>query len=521
MATTQTTQATQTTPTTTATQVTTSSAAPSRTAIVGRADVATFVDLVARADLNVTVIEGWAADQAPMNWIPNLPQGRYRLVAVGANTASGAIYAISDNFTILEGSDKSCIVGGAVATTKSSTTSAAAISKAPVTSPSNSSNSTGTAVGADAATKKSGISGGAIAGIVIAILAVVIIAAIIFFIMRRRKANAAGKTYNGRAIGAPSHFRKGSNRFSKFALTALGRNKTSPGVGVGSGIAGGTAAFGATTHASLPSDGTHSSAFDAEKGVPTYPPSSRRMSGVSNENPFETAPSTPVDEKFHEPLGGAAFAGAGAAALTTPPRNYNNRPLLPPTHIPTSIPTTPSERNSDAFYDTNGNLQPERDMHLSVNTTPARLPPHDDPLTPATMNFSAVHGAAQDFPSPPPVPIGLGHKKQKSTSSTTSASDLPYAAPVPPSPAARPLPPVSYGSPGSPRPVERKGSLRRKPVPKLLDDESSSPRSGGSSDDNHNNSSNNHSDHFGLNAALSGLDGGFQLIPDPPLEQKD
>lgn len=259
-----------------------------------------------------------------------------------------------------------------------------------------------------------------------------------------------------------------------------------------------------------------------------------------SENPFETAPSTPIDEKTPEGLDAAALTAATAAAartITPPGRAATGaNPRFPPPHHPGSLPQSAAATDRDS-----SSLHADSDLAYRQGPDVGPRPQASIPGTPATPG--PMYQA--DTPTHLMAAYAPGHKSERSTSSAldgmlVDAPAVPNATPqrLPPVSSLEQnssnLPPSSFNAvpttatPSSPKGPERKTSLRRKPVPKLLDGEDAAAAKDPSpSHSSHGSlsSSNNHArgDQFGLALDTADFNRGlnFQLIPDPPLPQND
>lgn len=459
---------------------------------------ARFIHLESRATYNESVVKGQPAHIA-YPWKVNLPQGRYRLFGIVNNPQRST--AFSEPFTVVEGADTSCI-------------NAKDISAAPVASdaqPSQTQSGASSAetAGQEAATGKKGISGGGIAGIVIGILAALVLAAIAFICFRRAQRDRPARSSGGSRKAEPKtplrnliSKPRGKSMAGGMALASLGR--------------------GGMTHAN--------DASSAELGEKPYLGGgafARHSTRDTSDDPFQTAPSTPIEEKM---MAGTPSSSFGSTAPMGTPRQDNyDVPVLPmrnaslaqrdasfsemqsPSH---SIPLANQQAS---------NLPYERDEVSTYGRkstpTPVRLPaaplapslPGSQPTTPNT--------ALTNIPS---TPGASGRSPASHTSHPSSSSILDSAqSHVPPSSY-----PPSSSTPSSPgRKVERKVSLRRKPVPRLEGETEAL-----SSDNGHELrpikiADGPAGDEFGLNAALAGAglnrNLSFKLMPDPPLEPRD
>lgn len=505
-------------------QTTTAAAQSQTTAQAGTTLVGRDQLLVGRANVNSSIVSNWQAN-VRYNWVTNVPAGKYRIYAIVNDTQHTV--GSSGVFTVVAGSNTTCL--HTTNTTSSSTSS----KSAEATSDAN-----------NTATTKKGLSGGAIAGVVIGVLAgLAILGAVLFYCMRRRRGDYSSRggrnePISARLIGAPSRFKRGSS------------------MGLG------------TVALSSKDYGEHDT--DPERGEKREtPPRNGRTTAMStNTDPFETAPSTPFEERTN-PVDAGGVSLAAAAALAggarrgsdnpprPPPHDYpprppppHGKPPLPPSHRPTSVPLTASDRSGTlAPFDGPGddyrlstmsgvvNIGADDDDHLEE---PRRLPP-----APYTPGYTPGGSPAPQpsLPTTPTNPSGMstqhsadntGHKSAKSSGGESSDSGGAHSG-------ASHLPshgPSSFAN--TPRAPERKNSLRRKPVPQLVADETSlkttgqspktSPGLQGSSRPMSDREHSSHAapeqarpagDQFGLSAALTGLGHNtFQLMPDPPLSDE-
>ncbi|CAK9780961.1 hypothetical protein CC85DRAFT_60943 [Cutaneotrichosporon oleaginosum] len=457
-----------------------------------------YVHLVARADINSTIVKGWRA-QASYAWTVNVPPGRYRLLAIVSDEAR--TWAESGPFTVVASSNTTCLQQDS-----SKTNSAAAGA------------SSGSAAGSgdNAESKKSGLSGGAIAGVVIGVLAGLALAILAFICFRRaardKRRDAGGRepqTPMRNLIGAPTDFRKtkGARSSVGHALAAIGIGANRGGDGIERAERGEKPMFAA---------------------VPPMNLGTRRGSNMTNEtdNPFETAPTTPVEEKTPSHTPGSSFgtsippasalaAGAAAQADSNDPHRY------PPRSPPRGA------------YD---GIDDEPDTFRRSTPTPMRLPPSQLPanLVPSSVGTSPAGGTPSGTSPTTPVTPGFApratHQSRPSAGSAREAIPTATTPSVPP-PSAFPVTPTSPG-----KVVERKSSTRRKPVPRLTDVDVESPSQGHSSESSHEATAGGiqlpeskpigggpAGDEYGLNAALAGIDRSqtYALVADPPLPQDD
>lgn len=495
-------------------------------------------DIFARADINATVTKGWQANVLN-TWKVNVPPGRYRLFAIVNDTWH--TNAISpDAFTVLQGTDSSCIQVASQNPIVSQPPTSSATS-AGTTKPSGS----GTAVGSNEGNKSKGIGGGAIAGIIIGVLAGLALLGLLLFCCMRRRRNGAdrargglgdgGPGVNGKQVGEPTAFRhlKRPSSFGHIgtSLGSLGRSRDQQHNTLPSDDMShekGVSNLGISNLTPLP----YRDASLAQNGHLVPPEQQRRGSNysttTSNDNPFETAPSTPIDEKtsFAAPIGlAAAVAAAGGAGAAVAHQRTSDRNGTDSQTSSTS-PSSGDGASSAALVGT-----PNDPRRLS-NPAPGGLAPPPANLTPAYGTPNPASGRSTP-PSPPLTNTAPGS----------------------------PNPPSSFNSQGisgSPRPAaaDRKASLRRKPVPRLAADDEAARSDGhgsgsGSGHDHAASSEWGHTsapveigrlpelrigggpagDEFGLSAALglgdrpssSGNGNGdkktFHLIPDQPLRQ--
>ncbi|KAL1411696.1 hypothetical protein Q8F55_002662 [Vanrija albida] len=480
-------------------------------------------DVFARADINATVIKGWPANVL-RTWKVNVPPGRYRLFAIVNDTWH--TNAISpEAFTVLQGTDSSCIQQASQ--NPIDTSAASAASSSGTAKPSG-----GAAAGANEDTKSKGIGGGAIAGIIIGVLAGLALLGLLLFCCMRRRRNGAdrargglgdgGPAVNGKQVGQPTAFRhlKRPSSFGHLG-TSLGSltrsNRDQHHNALGSEDL--NHEKGISNLTPLP----YRDASHGQNGHLAPPDQQRRASAysttTSNDNPFETAPSTPIDEKtsFAAPVGlAAAVAAAGAGGAAARKRHSDQNA---PDSLTSSA--TPSTGESGA-----GLVGTPDDPRRFSTPTPGALAP---PPALGTPTFGTQPASGRSTPPSPPL------------NNTAPGS---------------PNPPSSFNSPaiqGSPRPAaDRKASLRRKPVPRLGPEDETARSDGHGSGSGHEAASSEwgHTaapeigrlpelrigggpagDEFGLSAALGlGGDGGsssghggdkktFHLIPDQPLRQ--
>lgn len=490
------------------------------TAKVAR-DSARYMNLAARADnINITVSESHNANVSD-TWYANVPQGRYRLMAF-ANTTK-QVSAISDVFSVVTRTNTSCIIKEAVDESKSTAVSSSKTSSTHASSKSATSGSasaTTTAGGSGAAAagvqkKSSGISGGAIAGIVIGVLAALALAALLFFCLRRRKRSAANSGSEG---VPPLHLPRQDHEKDVFA--AVGPPPTGPATG----------------------------GYDAEMAQPVHAPAptrSGRQSAMSteSENPFSTAPSTPVEEMQPSAFGTASTVGAGMAGMGAYAAGSHGEPRND--FAPYAGPNAghaPAPHAAFAAAPSHAPYGHQDDAYAAASFEPAYPAGtyDDDPVysnddyPPSAFGARLpVREAPQAEASLPNTPgtssysnIGTSHHSQLSSQSALegmianapvvpTTRELPHPISVP----ASTTPPSSFSpatpvSPTRPR-TDRKGSLRRKPVPHLNAEEEEAAKQSSSeegSDQEH--SKRTPSDKFNLNRGLS-----FKLMPDPPMHQ--
>lgn len=470
------------------------------------------VQLVARATINSTVVKGWRAN-VPYDWVVDVPPGRYRIMAI-VNDETRA-WAESDPFTVVAGTNKTCVK-------EPSDASKPASSKAP-------GQTSGAAAGSgseEAGTKKSGLSGGAIAGVVIGVLAGLALAILAFICFRKaardKRRDAGGRepqTPMRNLIGEPTDFRK-----TKGARASVGHALAAFGIGANRGDGVDRAERG------------EKALFSA---VPRMSMGARRGSDMTTgtDNPFETAPTTPIEEKSPTHTPGSSFgtsippasALAAGAATREEGDNYQYPPL------------SPAGRNDG--------LEGDPDTFCRSTPTPMRLPPSQVPanLAPSSIGTSPRGGSPAG--TGPNTPVTPGFTARASHHSRPSAGSL-HEAVGTPAPATTPaiLPPSAFSAaPASPgKAVERKTSTRRKPVPRLTDEEVENPTQAQTSNHGHGSSQGHASDsgheqsthklpetkpigggpagdEFGLNAALARIQNSqsFTLMPDPPLQQHD
>lgn len=489
--------------------------------------------LVARADnVNSTVVKDWTANVA-YSWLVDVPTGRYRFLAV-VNDTHGT-WSESDPFTVAAGSDTSCVKKD----TSDATASASSTGGA----------SPGSANETDGATesKKSGIGGGGIAGIVIGVIAALVLAAIAFFCLRKAKRekrrDAGGRepqTPMRNLISEPTDFRKTKSARGSVghALAAIGLSRNS------------------NSHA-----GSNMARVDrAERGEkPMFPaiPSGRRrgsnMTTDTNDNPFETAPTTPVEEKPPATPGSSFGTSIPPSSALAAGRDYgdnstrNSHATHPSSGYPPMSPPTDAQRQS--AYDAVA-LDDDADGYRRSTPTPMRLPAANLASSTAGGSIGQMTPGANNSAGPnTPVTPGFATASRgshHSRPSQGSVADPAHAAATstpnpPPSAFQTPSMPSSPGS-AAPRAPERKTSMRRKPVPRLGPEEASMTTSqstqdmaslslGTSSDSGHGPQgplrlpdagrvgTGPAGDEYGLNAALAGIDRqNFTLMADPPLD---
>ena len=141
--------------------------------------------------VNQTVTSAWPASVG-FTWNPvTVPAGRY-IVSGLINDAQGT-NAKSGTFTVVQGTDTSCLVAFGYASASASMASATSATITSTTSTtsvtsSKSSAAASTSSGADnTSNTTTGISGGAIAGIIIAVVALAAAGLLAFFLIRRRQ----------------------------------------------------------------------------------------------------------------------------------------------------------------------------------------------------------------------------------------------------------------------------------------------------------------------------------------------
>ncbi|BEI84066.1 hypothetical protein CcaverHIS002_0406700 [Cutaneotrichosporon cavernicola] len=463
------------------------------------------VQLVARANINATVVKGWRTN-IPYDWVVDVPPGRYRILAIVNDEAR--TWAESAPFTVIAGTNTTCV------------------KDTPDASNSVSSGAPGKTSGAagsgseEAGSKKSGLSGGAIAGVVIGVLAGVALAILAFICFRKaardKRRDAGGRepqTPMRNLIGEPTDFRK-----TKGARASMGHALAA--IGIGANRGGGVERAERGEKPLFPA-------------VPRMSMGNRRGSDMTTgtDNPFETAPTTPVEEKTPSHTPGSSFGTsippASALAAGAAAREERDNHLCPPRSPPRGV------------YD---GIDDEPDTFRPSTPTPMRLPPSQVPanLAPSSVGTSPPGGSPVGTGPNTPVTPGFAgrasHLSRPSAGSLHDAVDTPTTTTTP-----SVLPPSAFpATPSSPpRVVERKTSTRRKPVPRLTDEDVESPTQAATSSQGHTSDSSPEralklpetkpigggpaGDEFGLNAALAGIEHSqsFTLMPDPPLQQND
>lgn len=486
------------------------------------------------------IVKDWPANVA-YKWVVDVPPGQYKFLAIVDGAGGDISYPLNivadANMTCVK--DFSNIIGTGASSSAISSNSAATSSgtkeKQPSASPSSagassSSKAAGAAASAgaqsDSDSKSSGISGGAIAGIVIGVLAGIALLALLAFCWRKKRRNNNAADYHVDPYSEPVRE-----------------------------VRGGGGAFAPMTS---DQDSTHQTSSFGHDGV---------YGGVAR-NPFETEPSTPVENTQTSHQTHTPNSSTGNASVYTAPMSAESELAYPPpvglapvnnrasaqsatstfesAHTqahPGSIRTFghqsdrmhsfPSNRTlaSDAHFVPGSDAppvpvpsSPTKAAAVPVPTSPRRLPPA--PATPQRLP-----------PAPPSGPSSPQRLPPAPTTPATPAtpSNIAGGAPVPSAYAAAPAEPVE-------RSLERKISSRRKPVPRLSEDEEaalgtggspggsgsgSPPKSSPSSEGNGSVlrlpkavSSDGHEDWgSGLEAALNSTRKEYTLTADPPLHQ--
>jgi hypothetical protein len=279
-----------------------------------------YVHLVARADINSTVVKGWRT-HISFGWTVDVPPGRYRLLAIVNDEAR--TWAESPDFTVVASTNTTCVKDTSDATKTNSGADAGQTTG----------NASAGSGSEETDSKKSGLSGGAIAGVVIAVLAGLALAILAFICFRRaardKRRHAGGRepqTPMRNLIGAPTDFRKtkGARASMGHALAAIGIGANRNGDRMERAERGEKPMFPA---------------------VPRMNMASRRGSEMTQEtdNPFETAPTTPVEEKSPSHTPGSSFgtsippASALAAGAAAARDDSNDSHSYPPRSPPRGV----------------------------------------------------------------------------------------------------------------------------------------------------------------------------------------
>lgn len=480
-----------------------------------------YIHLASRAIYNESVVKDQPANVA-YSWMVNVPQGRYRFFAIVNNTEHTT--SLSDPFTVVEGQDVSCINAQEVVLSSTGATGQPSTSPgAPQSSVQSGASPAGTAQPNAPTTSKKGISGGAIAGIVIGVIAAVILAVIAFICCRRaqrdRHTRAGGRGDEPQTPMRNLIGKRGGGPAGGMALASLGRN--------------GKAAHGHDASA-------------AELGEKPYQGGehvTRNVSRGTVDDPFQTAPSTPIEEKM-QPDATPTSSFGSTAPVASRSLAYDAPAVLPARgaslansdsqHLQSPIHSEPlhAEQASELPY--------ERDdvsaYGRKSTPTPVRLPaaplapslPGSQPTTPNTAAFGA--GVSSMTPMTTSARSRASHASHPSIGSALDSTQSHGPSAFQTASAS-----ASASTPSSPgNKSERKPSLRRKPVPRLEPREANATPTA-ASDNGHARESlqlppsasigdGPAGDEYGLNAALAnaGLDRGlsFKLMPDPPLEER-
>lgn len=496
------------------------------------APLADIVERQAGTRISQRIVKDWPANVA-YNWVVDVPPGQYKFLAI----VDGAGGDISYPLKIIADANMTCVkdfsnilgLGSTSSAVPSSSAAPAASSsgtkeKQPSASPtpsasaSTSSKAAGAATNAgaqsDSDSKSSGISGGAIAGIVIGVLAGLALLALLAFCWRKKRRSRNDADYHVDPYSEPvREVRGGGGAFAPMASDHDSVHQTS--------------SFG------------HDGAY----------------AGVVP-NPFETEPSTPVENTQTSHQTHTPNSSTGNASVYTAPMSgmseESELAYPPPVGLAPVNNRASAQSNTSTFESAHTQAHPGsiqtfgHGSHGAMNSFPSNrtlasdashfvpgsdAPPVPVPSSPTKAAVAAVPSSPRRLP-PAPVatpqrlpPAGPSSPQRLPPAPTTPERNIAGGAPVPSAFAAT--------TPTEPT-LERKISSRRKPVPRLSEDEEaalgSSPPKGsptGSAEGNASVlrlpkavSSDGHDDWgSGLEAALNSTRKEYTLTADPPLRQ--